>query len=369
MTTAPTAAAAGFAAGVASPACADAPPPIAGAGPLVAAPSPIQTDASALPGAPALGASLIGGGGATAAPALASTPGAPVGMADPLDPAQLSAVVATLAQLALAATSALGASAAGGAGVLPDAAAPVSLPPATLPTAPAAPTTTAPVGADAAPAPAAATAAPAAARPLTSIAPGGNAQDAALVERALEFLRRSPSGAQAVDRMLAVGARINVISDEEFAAMGQASAHAFYDPKLDSMFIRRSDLADDGNLAFAAVALAHEGTHLLDDVSGIGEPIIQEITAKVAAAGGLETAAGIEAREQGLFELMMIKETRAFTFAGAVARELGLQLPATDPTSTAIAGANDQATYLAVWQRLLQSGYNDQNRTAQPRNL
>jgi hypothetical protein len=219
------------------------------------------------------------------------------------------------------------------------------------------------IGANAAPVAAAAT------RPLTSLAPGGSAQDAALVERTLGTLRQSPAGAQIVDRLLAVGARVNVISDQEFAAMGHDSAHAFYDPKIDTMFLRRSDLADNTNVQFAAVALAHEGTHLLDDVAKLSDPFISEVTQRVAAAGGLGTAQGAAIRDQAMFELTMIKETRAFLFAGQVARELNVTLPSNDPTSTAIAGANDQATFNAVWQRLLQSSYNEQGRTATPRNL
>ncbi len=209
----------------------------------------------------------------------------------------------------------------------------------------------------------------AAPRPLTTLAPGGNPQDAALVERTLGVLRQSPAGAQVVDRLLAVGAKVNVISDQEFAAMGHGTAHAFYDPKIDTMFLRRSDLSDNANVQFAAVALAHEGTHLLDDVAKLSDPFISEVTQRVAAAGGLATAQGAAIRDQAMFELTMIKETRAFLFAGQVARELNMQLPASDPTSTAIAGSNDQATFNAVWQRLLSSSYNDQGRTAAPRNL
>lgn len=221
---------------------------------------------------------------------------------------------------------------------------------------------------DAAPGAAPGAATPAPAR-LTTVAPGGNQGDADLVERTLGVLRGSPAGAQVVDRLLAVGAKVNVISDAEFQSMGHGDSHAFYDPKIDTMFLRRSDLADTSAIRFAAVALAHEGTHLLDDVAGIAEPMVREIEARVASAGGLGTAAGIEARDQGLFELTMVKETRAFLFAGQVARELGMQLPATDPTSTAIAGGNDQATFTAVWERLLRSSYNPTNRTALPRNL
>lgn len=207
------------------------------------------------------------------------------------------------------------------------------------------------------------------AQSLTTLAPGGSPQDAVLVEQTLNVLRQSPSGAQVVDRLLAVGAKINVISDAEFQAMGHESAHAFYDPKIDTMFLRRSNLADTKNVNFAAVALAHEGTHLLDDVANLAEPMIGQITSKVAAAGGLGTAAGIEARDQGMFELMMVKETRAFLFSGQVARDLKVPFDNSDPTKVAVDGGNDQATYNALWQRLLRSSYNEAGRTAAPRNL
>lgn len=400
MTTAPNAAAASLA-GSSTHQCTTA--PAVGAGGFSA---PAIAQAPALPApttAPSIGASLVGGG--SIATPQAPIAGAPTGATAPAN----TAMITTLAQLAASVAASLGASTIGGAspiagaaaaptagaaapaagpntsgiigfdpsipmagvmptgvalpGPVPGATSIVANPNLTGPASgaqPAAPGAT-PVGAAAAPV--------AASAPLTTVAPGGNPQDAALVERALGVLRQSPSGAQAVDRMLAVGAKINVISDQEFAAMGHDSAHAFYDPKIDTMFLRRSDLADEQNVKFAAIALVHEGTHLLDDVSGISAPITQEITNRVVAAGGLGTPAGIEAREQGLFELTMIKETRAFLFAGTVARELGVQLPATDPTTIAINGGNDQGTYDAVWQRLLRSSYNEQGRSAAPRNL
>jgi hypothetical protein len=48
---------------------------------------------------------------------------------------------------------------------------------------------------------------------LTTVAPGGQQSDANLVEATLNVLRGSQGGAAMVDRLLAVGARINVISD------------------------------------------------------------------------------------------------------------------------------------------------------------
>jgi hypothetical protein len=219
--------------------------------------------------------------------------------------------------------------------------------------------------------PAAATASPtAAATPaatptrLTTLAPGGAQSDADLVESTLGILRQSPSGAQMVDRLLAVKARVNVVSDAEFSALGHGDAHAFYDPKQDAMFLRRSDLADATKQRFAAVALAHEGTHLLDDVGGVSDPFIEDAAHRVQAAGGTATANGAAIQAQALFELTMIKEARAFVFAGQVARDLAVPTPSSDPTSVAAAGGNDQSTYAKVWSSLLTSAYNPEHRTA-----
>lgn len=209
-------------------------------------------------------------------------------------------------------------------------------------------------------------AAPATAPRLTNVAPGSSQSDADFVEATLGVLRRSPSGAAVVDRLLAVGARINVVSDAEFQQMGYGEAHAFYDPQLDTVFMRRSASSD---VAFAAVTLAHEGMHLLDDVARLDDPFVAQASAGVASLGGPSTPQGAEAQRQALFELTMIKEARAFTFAGQVARELAVQLPDGDPTKVAQQGGNDQATYARVWQALLGTRYNPEGRGAQVRNF
>jgi antirestriction protein ArdC len=198
---------------------------------------------------------------------------------------------------------------------------------------------------------------------MTSLAPGGVASDANLVESALATLRSSASGAQVVDRLLAVGAKVNVINDNEFAALGHGEAHAFFDPSNDTIYMRRSELQGPDH-RFSAVALAHEGTHLLDDVAGVADPFVARKAQVIAAAGGLATPAGAEAQKQAIFELTMIKEARAFTFAGQVAKELAVATPANDATSISAAGANDQATYGRVWNALLTSAYNPEKRTA-----
>ncbi|MBC7460715.1 MAG: hypothetical protein H7287_05080 [Thermoleophilia bacterium] len=208
---------------------------------------------------------------------------------------------------------------------------------------------------------------------MTSVAPGGTARDADLVEATLAQLRRSPSGAQVVDRLLAVGARVNVVSDGDFVRLGHGAAHAFYDPAAKTIYLRRTELegarSSNTQSGFAAVALAHEGTHLLDDVSGVADGFIAARTRAIAHAGGSASLAGVETQRQALFELTMVKEARAFLFAGQVARELGVTTPAADPTSVAASGPNDAATYGRVWDALLSSPYNPAGRTAQLANF
>jgi hypothetical protein len=346
-------------AGAAAPAASQSTIPVAGGG-LAALTPAINSVAAALAGATTVGAAPavpstiqpVATGVLPVAPPLAQAPAAaaaaPAAATIGAGPAAAPSIDtnALVSQLLTALLSAQGIAGVVGAG-------PVAA--ATLPT-----------GANAAPA---APVAPAPTQPLTTVAPGANPNDAVLVEQTLAKLRQSPSGAQVVDRLLAVGAKVNVISDAEFAQMGHDTAHAFYDPKIDTMFLRRSDLADQANVGFAALALAHEGTHLLDDVAGLSDPFVSQLSAQIAAAGGLDTPQGQALREQGMFELTMIKETRAFTFAGQIARDLGVEVKATDPTSVAKAGGNDQATYDAVWQRLLTTSYNEGGRSAAPRNF
>lgn len=222
-------------------------------------------------------------------------------------------------------------------------------------------------GAVAAPAPAAPAAAPVQPQSLTALASGGSASDAQLVEGTLATLRSTPAGAQIVDRLLANNAKVNVISDAQFTQMGQADAHAFFDPNIDTVYLRRSDLVKDQQMA--AVELAHEGTHLLDDIAGLNKPLFAQSEARAQAMGGTTSQAN-EVRAQAQFEEMIISEARAFTFSGQVAKQLGYnKLTNTDPTLISATGTNDQATYARVFQALLKGPYNTENRAAQVRNF
>lgn len=189
---------------------------------------------------------------------------------------------------------------------------------------------------------------------------GGSDADAALVTQAMTLLKTSANGAFIANLLTGSGAQISVLSDQEFAAMGESTAHAFYDPNKDTLFLRRSDL--QGDVKLAAVEIAHEGTHMLDDKGRIGKAAIDD--ARRAAGALTDPAASAAAMKQADFEHTILMEARAFTFSGQVARELGLQLTANDPTMVAAAGSNDTATYQKVWDKLLSSGYNQDHRSA-----
>jgi hypothetical protein len=217
----------------------------------------------------------------------------------------------------------------------------------------------------AAPAPA-----PAAAGPVAPVAPiiggTGSPEDTALVRATLDALQRSPIGAAIVQQMNAVGSKIEVMSDAQFAQAGHGGSNAFYDTGNDTMYLRRSHLAT--NPGFSAIELAHEATHMLDDKAGIIRGFEAQAQAGAAALGG-NTPAAIEAARQSRFELTMIMETRAFVITGQVARELGLQVNPSSITGVAARGPNDQQTYSNVWTKLLTSTYNDEGRQAAVRSL
>ena len=195
--------------------------------------------------------------------------------------------------------------------------------------------------------------------------PGAQAGDDQLVAAAFETLRQSPQGAGLVQQLFASGAHINLLSDQQFAQVGEDGAHAFYDPKADTIYLRRSDL--QSNLKLAAIEIAHEGVHLIDDKAHVGAGYLQQKSKEISQFGN--TAQGAEALKQAQFEYSLILETRAFTYTGQVARELGYDSGPADPTTIAAAGKNDQATYGKVWQALLDSPYNPEQRTATAANF
>ncbi|MBC7645025.1 MAG: hypothetical protein H7123_07850, partial [Thermoleophilia bacterium] len=138
-----------------------------------------------------------------------------------------------------------------------------------------------------------------------------------------------------------------------------ADAHAYFDPNVNVLYLRRDDLQRDTKLA--AIEIAHEGTHLLDHVGKVNDAFTKPREATFAGLGAAQAKA---ARDQLSFESMMVAESRAFVYAGQVARDIGWTGVAADPTSIASAGGNDAATYAKVWQQLLTGPYNNEHRTA-----
>ncbi|MCW2924634.1 MAG: hypothetical protein JWM98_2038 [Thermoleophilia bacterium] len=193
--------------------------------------------------------------------------------------------------------------------------------------------------------------------------------DAGLVDRALGFLRQSPTGAPVLEAMTRYRVKLQVLDDARFAALGHDDAAAYYDTSTDTMSIRRSWLQDKPEKT--ASLIAHEGTHAVDDASGLGAGALQSRIARIKATPGVTPAQVAQLTDQASWEVSVAKESRAYLVQGQVLRELHQD----DPTKmggavlVAAQGANDHATYDKVFTTIVGSaegGYNPQGRKAAP---
>jgi hypothetical protein len=189
--------------------------------------------------------------------------------------------------------------------------------------------------------------------------------DQPLLEAALGELRRSPTGAPILAGLERSNIQMRVLDDAQFDQMDKQGSAAVYDPKLDTMFLRRSWLQRSPGKT--ASLIAHEGQHALDDLGNVGMATLQQRTTQLAN-GGAVTPAIVQ---QAGWEVSIAKETRGYMVQGQVLRELGLVDPTKvgGPLLVAAQGANDRATYDAVFRGLVSSpegGYNPEGRQAQP---
>lgn len=189
--------------------------------------------------------------------------------------------------------------------------------------------------------------------------------DQALLDAALGELGRSPTGAPILAQLERSNVQMRVLDDARFDQMDKQGSAAVYDPQQDTMFLRRSWLQKSPGKT--ASLIAHEGQHALDDLGNVGMAALQQRTAALAR-GGAVTAAIVQ---QAGWEVSIAKEARAYLVQGQVLRDLGLVDPAKvgGPLLTAAQGANDRATYDAVFRGLVSSpegGYNPEGRQAEP---
>jgi hypothetical protein len=192
-----------------------------------------------------------------------------------------------------------------------------------------------------------------------------DAADRPLLDRAFAELRRSPTGASVLSRLERTNIQVKVLTDAAFDQMDKAGSAAVYDPPTDTIYMRRSWLEQSPGKA--ASLLAHEGTHALDDLSGLGIRALQART--VALAAGRPVTA--EVVKQAGFEVNIAKETRGYQVQGLVLKELGLVDPTKvgGPLLIAAQGSPDKATYDAIYRGLVNSpegGYNPEGRRAEP---
>lgn len=173
--------------------------------------------------------------------------------------------------------------------------------------------------------------------------------DKPLVDAMLAHLRTSPTGAQVLAGIERIGAKVTVMDDAQFAAAGHAGSSAYYDPKTDTMFVRRAQLQTEPRRT--AATFAHEATHALDDIGTVGAAFVEQATARHAAAGTLTPAMV----EQIQTEYSLAKEARGFTIHATVMRELGEQ-PEGMLADVVRTGANDRATYQRIFGMLVAAG-------------
>lgn len=188
-----------------------------------------------------------------------------------------------------------------------------------------------------------------------------------VVQNTLAVLDATPHGKLVSSGLRSSNAPIIVMTDSDFESKFHSPlAYAMYEPKDKSIYMRRTTLEADPR--FAAVALAHEGTHYLDDVSGIESTAIQRA---IDSINLLEKDRQNDATKQKQWEISMIGEARAFVVSGHVARELGAKLENSDVSAIAAKSVNepDSTIYAKVWQRLLESNYNPEHRMAPPQHF
>ncbi len=173
--------------------------------------------------------------------------------------------------------------------------------------------------------------------------------DRPAVDTMLAQLRRSATGAAVLDGIERQGAKITVLDDAEFTAAGEATTGAYFDPRTDTIVLRRSDLQRDP--ARAATVFAHEATHALDDHGQVGAAWLQAQITHHTNAGTLTPAL----TEQISSSLTVAKEARSFTVQAQVMRELGVQ-PQGALAEVVRTGANDRATYQTIFTMIAQAG-------------
>lgn len=179
----------------------------------------------------------------------------------------------------------------------------------------------------------------------------GQDADAELIRDALTTLGGSETGRSMVQSLDAADARVSILSDATFAAIGKDDAHAFYNRASNTVYVRRELMRDDPG--FAAVTVAHEGQHLLDDRTDAVDAMLGPHAEALVAAG----ATIPEATDEILRVRTVLGETRAFLTAGAVARDLHVATPTSWPTEVARDQLDPTLRFQDVWNAVAESPY------------
>ena len=182
--------------------------------------------------------------------------------------------------------------------------------------------------------------------PATPSAPGG---PGASVDSELSTIASTKSGKELVDRLNASGVQVKVVDDAVLQQkFGTTRTLGEYDERDKTIYVSASKVGTKQGI----LTLAHEAFHAIDDVSGLN-------------------AATRNRRAQtpdSAWQDKLIRESRAYTFEGEVARELHWDTSGLGPavTESINAGSTKQA-YVDMFERLDHDPmYNKSGKVFQP---
>jgi hypothetical protein len=150
-------------------------------------------------------------------------------------------------------------------------------------------------------------------------------EDARTFDDAASILRHSPTGAAILDGLIARNAKVVVESPEVWRTHGYApSVVAVTTLDDDTIHLQRDVLADPAQRTHNAVVVAHEGQHLLDDLSGVDAKWRADVNHdyNIYLRRG-DAASAAELVRQARLTHTVVAETRAYIAGGKIARELG----------------------------------------------
>lgn len=200
---------------------------------------------------------------------------------------------------------------------------------------------------------------PAAAPAQPAIAAAATPDDQQLLSNVFATMRTSATAGALAARLLASNTQLRVLDDATFDAQVSPSMSAMYDAATNTILLKRGQLA--GDVQRAAITLAHESVHALDDA----QIDTAQALAVQQAGSMLNGAAWLAQRD---FEIHMVAETRAYMLQAQVTAELGLDSRRIFRVQPAVALDGSLRSYEQTWTAVqAMTEYNPHGRRAAPR--